>query len=146
MSNIEKMQESIAVQTERIGKGLEVLSELRALLDLPKFQGDGNQWMSTRDLEAWVQRLQEALTAEDVVRMGSTVVSWDHQDTRYSGLKGRVIGFKQHEGCLRYRIAVETHIVGSAVWPARDAEEVIPPVNGIERLFGGRCNGVELAS
>ncbi len=142
--SIEVMQETIAVQTERIGRGLDVVSELRSHLALSKFAGPGNDWISTGDLHTWVQRLQDALTAEDVVRLGSSVVSYD-SDQRYSGVRGTVVGFRRHEGSLRYRIAVKSRFLGSAEGCAREGEEVIPPVNGVERLFGGRCCEVELA-
>ena len=111
--SIEVMQETIAVQTERIGRGLIVLSDLRSHLALTKFHGPGNDWISTGDLHTWVQRLQDALTAEDVIRLGSSVVSYD-SDRRYSGVRGTVVGFKRHEGCLRYRIAVKSRFVGTA--------------------------------
>lgn len=145
VSNIGTMQETIAVQTEQLGRGLDVLQELRGHLALPKFQGEGNDWISTTDLQAWVQRIQDALTADaDVIRLGSKVVSYD-SERRYSGVRGTVVGFKQHEGCLRYKIEVTGRFCGSANLTVEDGEVVIPPVNGVERLFGGRCNGVELA-
>lgn len=64
MSTTGTMQEVIAVQTEQLGRGLYLLQELRAHLALPKFQGEANNWISATDLQAWVQRIQEALTAD----------------------------------------------------------------------------------
>jgi hypothetical protein len=150
MRGIGNMQEAMAVQIEQIGRGLDVLTELRSHLALPKFQGEDNDWIATSDLQAWIQRIQDALTADtDVIRLGSKVVSFD-SERRYSGVRGEVIGYKQHEGCLRYKIAVQSRFVGGAELAPREEEAlipqiVIPPVNGVERLFGGRCNGVELA-
>lgn len=144
-SHIQTLQESVAIMTERLGRGLDELKDLREHLALPKFQGDGNDWISTKDVQAWISRLQEALTSEDVVRLGSKVMSWD-TDSRYSGLRGKVIGFQQHEGCLRYRIQVTGSQIGSIERTEDENREVISPLNGTNRLFGGRCNGVELAS
>lgn len=58
-------------------------------------------------------------------------------------MEGRVVDFKELEGCRRYVIEVSRCIFGGEEreeFPKR----IYPPVNGTRRTFGGVCDGVEL--
>ncbi|WP_336794434.1 hypothetical protein [Gordonia malaquae] len=48
-----------------------------------------------------------------------------------------------HEGCSRYRISVDTVVVGGQLRPVRGDQKVIyPPHNGTRTMFGARTIGV----
>ncbi len=83
------------------------------------------------------------------ISLGDFVRSFDfprHRDLdgpRSSYIEGRVVDFKDYEGCKRYVIEVSRQVVGGKEIDARP-RKVYPPVNGTRRLMGGVCDGVEL--
>ena len=79
----------------------------------------------------------------DFVRSFDFTHSRDLDGPRSCYVEGRVVAFKDYEGCKRYVIEVSRQVVaGKEVdsWP----KKVYPPVNGTRRLMGGVCDGVEL--
>ena len=79
----------------------------------------------------------------DFVRSFDFTHSSDLDGPRSCYVEGRVVDFKDYEGCKRYVIEVSRQVVaGKEVdsWP----KKVYPPVNGTRRLMGGVCDGVEL--
>jgi hypothetical protein len=83
------------------------------------------------------------------VRFGDLVRSYDFQNRVDCWVEGVVIGFEEFEGCPRYVVHVTrvvsvhediTDRLGGHKYPS----QVLPPVNGTPRTFGGTCNGVEV--
>lgn len=87
-----------------------------------------------------------------MIQVGSKVRShdfpgdrqWRQEEERQCYVEGVVEGFKEIEGCERYKIRVIRK-----VWAGKEVdnpfrEHVYPPVNGTPKSFGGVCDGVEL--
>ena len=83
------------------------------------------------------------ISVGDFVRSFDFPQSRDLDGDRACFMEGRVVDFKELEGCRRYVIDVSRCIFGGE---ERDEfpKRIYPPVNGTRRMFGGVCNGVEL--
>lgn len=84
-----------------------------------------------------------------MIKVGDKVRSYDFPHTREYWYEGVVEGFKEVEGCERYKIRIQKQFrEGKEVKISADrlkaAPHIYPPVNGTPRMFGGECNGVEL--
>ena len=83
------------------------------------------------------------------ISVGDFVRSFDfprHRDLdgdRACYMEGRVVDFKEVEGCRRYVIDVERCVFGGTE-REKFAKRIYPPVNGTRRMLGGVCDGVEL--
>jgi len=83
------------------------------------------------------------ISVGDFVRSFDFPQSRDLDGDRACFMEGRVVDFKELEGCRRYVIDVSRCIFGGEV-RAEFPKRIYPPVNGTRRMFGGVCNGVEL--
>jgi len=84
-----------------------------------------------------------------LIKVGDKVRSYDFPHSREFWCEGVVEGFKEVEGCDRYKIRIQKQFVeGKEVQISADrmeaAPHIYPPVNGTRRALGGVCNGVEL--
>ena len=84
-----------------------------------------------------------------MIKVGDKVRSYDFPHSREFWYEGVVEGFKEVDGCERYKIRIQKQFrEGKEV--ELDAEilelvpHIYPPVNGTPRMLGGVCNGVEL--
>jgi hypothetical protein len=89
--------------------------------------------------------------ASPQVMAGDYVRSFDFPESsrelsgeRACYVEGLVEGIIDYEGCPRYHIEVERIIRMGEDKTGDGPAEVLPPVNGTMRLFGGTCDGVEL--
>jgi len=83
------------------------------------------------------------ISVGDFVRSFDFPHTKDLEGPRACFMEGRVVDFREMEGCRRYVIEVNRYVFGGEereVYPAK----IFPPVNGTRKLFGGICDGVEL--
>lgn len=86
-----------------------------------------------------------SISIGDFVRSFDFPHSRDLEGPRSCYMEGRVVDFKDYQGCKRYVIEVSRCVVGGEERPAhKRPKKVYPPVNGTRRLMGGVCDGVEL--
>lgn len=86
------------------------------------------------------------------ITVGSRVRSFDFDHRELDGpracyIEGVVeaIGeFGEFPDCPRYKIKADLRVFGGELCEP-GAEHFYPPVNGTPKLFGGTCDGVELA-
>jgi hypothetical protein len=82
-------------------------------------------------------------TPDMTIREGDRVRSFDFPGLTEHYVEGVVTRIQWHEGCNRYRIAVEVVCSdGVRVSVAKQNQFVLPPVNGTGVTFGGTCRGV----
>ncbi len=84
-----------------------------------------------------------AISVGDFVRSFDFPHHRELEGERACYMEGRVVDFKELEGCRRYVIEVNRCVFGGR---ERDqfSKRIYPPVNGTRRLMGGVCDGVSL--
>ena len=83
------------------------------------------------------------------IKIGSKVRSFDFHSRDITGeeafyIEGEVVDIRWHEGCDRYVVIIEKQVFAGKEGDSHIGELVFPPVNGIEKMFGGVTDGVEL--
>jgi len=85
-----------------------------------------------------------------MLKIGTTVRSFDFDEHRNltgrwaSFIEGKVLGFEEHEGCMRVRILVSRDVKRGKERDNRVGREVFPPVNGTETWTGDKTSYIEI--
>ena len=83
------------------------------------------------------------------IQVGSKVRSFDFHSRDIAGedacyVEGEVVDIRWDGGCDRYVILIEKQVFAGKEEDTHVGTLVQPPVNGIQKMFGGVTDGVEL--
>ena len=83
------------------------------------------------------------------IQVGSKIRSFDFHSRDITGedacyIEGEIVDIRWHNGCDRYVVIIEKQVFAGKEEDSHVGELVFPPVNGIEKTFGGVTDGVEL--
>lgn len=84
-----------------------------------------------------------------VIKIGDFVRAYDFSKNQNCYAEGVVKGFLKYEGCQRYVIEVERDVFSGRELKcgkagSRVCQLITPPVNGVQKVFGGECDSVVL--
>lgn len=84
-----------------------------------------------------------------VIQIGDYVRAFDFSKNQNCYAEGKVVGFLKFEGSKRYVIDVERDVFSGRELKcgkagSRVCSKITPPVNGVQKVFGGECDSVVL--
>ena len=90
------------------------------------------------------------LLVSGAINVGDRVRTYDFPNNGVDGglffrsdcyMRGVVLGFEFVEGCMRYRIGIDSRVFAGKT-AASSGVEIVPPVNGSPTLMGNTTDGV----